>query len=176
MPGWVKNMNRCQINNEELTTLFYLIGKGIWHLQNLEDALQTYITIKVEIKEVGVMNAEQAEDLLKKHRANTLGTLLKIAKNNNVLSEESVKRLEVFKEERDWLVHRSVHQNGKDLYLNNKRYELMERIERFSEEALALQKAVAQEFEDFSVSKGVSRKWIHDKAARDLARLKGEIA
>jgi len=52
----------------------------------------------------------------------------------------------------------------------------MERIERFSEEALALQKAVAQEFEEFSVSKGVSRKWIHDRAARDIARLKGEIA
>jgi len=168
-------MNRRQINNEELTNLFYLIGKGIWYLQNLEDALQTYITIKVEIKEVGVMNAEQAEELLKKHRANTLGTSLKIAKDNNVLSEKLVKRLEVFKKERDWLVHRSVHQNGKDLYLNDKRYELMERIERFSEEALALQTAVAQEFEDFSVSKGVSSKWIHDKATHDLGRLKGEI-
>lgn len=168
-------MNRRQINNEELTTLFYLIGKGIWYLQNLEDALQTYITIKVEIKEIGAINAEQAEELLKKHRADTLGTSLKIAKNNNVLSEKLVKRLEVFKKERDWLVHKSVHQNGKDLYLNEKRYELMERIERFSEEALFLQTAVAQEFEDFSVSKGVSKKWIYDKAARDIAKLKGEI-
>jgi hypothetical protein len=168
-------MNRRQINNEELTALFGLIGKGIWHLQNLEDALQTYITIKVEIKEVGVMNSEQAEELLKKHRANTLGTSLKIAKNNNVLRGELVKRLELFKEERDWLIHRSVHQNGKDLYLNDKRNELMERIERFSEEALALQTAVAQEFEDFSLSKGLSRKWIYDKATRDIARLKGEI-
>lgn len=43
------NNNRRDINNEELDALFSLIGQSIWYLQNVEDALNTCITIKGEI-------------------------------------------------------------------------------------------------------------------------------
>lgn len=81
--------------------------------------------------------------------------------------------LEAFKTERDWLVHRSLYENGDDLYLNSDRHMLLERLNKFSEDVKRLQRLIAEELEDFVVSKGVSRKWIHQQAMSDVNRYKG---
>lgn len=162
--------NRRQINADELLAFFRLIGSGIWYLQHVEDALSTYITVKTEIKERGGASAENAKLLLSKHRKNTLGTSIKLAKERQVLHPELLAMLEAFKRERDWLVHRSLHENGSDLYLNSDRHLLLERLNKFSEDAKKLQRLIAEELEDFVASKGVSRKWIHQQAISDVNR------
>ena len=81
--------------------------------------------------------------------------------------------LETFKLERDWLVHRSMDENSDDLHLNIDRPRLLRRLNKFSEDARRLQRLIAQELEDFVVSKGVSREWIHQKAMSDVNRDKG---
>ena len=167
-------MNRRQINEIELQDLYSSIGKGIWHLQKLEDALHTCITVKRDIKVRGSISPDDAEAILSKRRSATLGTSLKIAREASVFGTELQARLDQFKEERDLLVHRSVHQNGHDLYLNDKRHELILRIQSFSEEALLLQKLVAKELEDFVVSQGVSREQIMKLAVESLRKLRGE--
>lgn len=164
---------RRQINAEELLVFFKLIGSGIWHLQHVEDALSTYITVKAEIKDRGGTSAENAKLLLSKHRRNTLGTSIRFAKDRQLLDPELLTMLEAFKLERDWLVHRSLHENGDDLYLNSERRRLLERLNKFSEDAKRLQRLIAEELEDFVVSKGVSREWIHQKTMSDVNRLKG---
>jgi hypothetical protein len=73
-------MNRRQINEKELQVLYSSIGKGIWHLQNLEDALHTCITVKRDIRVRGSVPPEKAEAILLRHRGNTLGKSLKIAR------------------------------------------------------------------------------------------------
>lgn len=115
------NNNCRQISADELQVFFKLIGSGIWHLQHVEDALSTYITVRAEIKERGGTSAENAKLLLSKHRRNTLGTSIRIAKDRQVLDLELLTMLVAFKIERDWLVHRSLHENGDDLYLNSDR-------------------------------------------------------
>ena len=165
--------NRRQINADELQVFFKLIGSGIWYLQHVEDALSTYITVKAEIKERGGTSAENAKLLLSKHRRNTLGTSIRFAKERQVLDPELLAMLEAFKAERDWLVHRSLHENGDDLYLNSDRHILLERLNKFSEDAKRLQGLIAEELENFVVSKGVSRKWIHQRAMSDVNRYKG---
>jgi hypothetical protein len=164
---------RRQINAEELLAFFKLIGSGIWHLQHVEDALSTYITVKAEIKDRSGTSAENARFLLSKHRRDTLGTSIRFAKDRQVLDPELLTMLEAFKLERDWLVHRSLHENGDDLYLNSERSRLLERLNKFSEDAKRLQRLIAEELEDFVVSKGLSREWIHQKAMSDVKRLKG---
>jgi hypothetical protein len=164
---------RRQINAEELLVFFKLIGSGIWYLQHVEDALSTYITVKAEIKDRGVTSAENAKFLLSKHRRNTLGTSIRFAKDRQVLDPELLTMLEAFKIERDWLVHRSLHENGDDLYLNSERRKLLERLNKFSEDAKRLQRLIAEELEEFVVSKGVSREWIHQKTMSDVNRNKG---
>lgn len=76
-----------------------------------------------------------------------------------------MKSLEHFKEKRDWLVHRSVYQNGTDLYVNEKREALMNRTQAFSKEAKTLQKLIASELEVFVVSHGECREKIGQEAA-----------
>jgi len=164
---------RRQINAEELNILYASIGESIWHIQNLEDALHTCITIKRDIKKRGAMHSEQAEAILLKHRKNTLGNSLRISREAQVLSVELQNRLDKFKDERDWLVHRSVYQHREDLYEDKKRYTLMARIKMLSGEARALQKLVARELEDFVVAQGVSREWIENQAKQAISELKG---
>lgn len=166
--------NRSPINEEELQIFFMLIGSGIWYLQHVENALNTCITVKGEIKELGAVDAEIGEALLAKHRRNTLGTSIRIAKDMEILSVELMVALEEFKEERDWLVHRSMNQNSDDLYLNSGRSTLITRLHKFTEEARQLQKLIAIELEDFVASKGVSREWIHKKAISDVMKKQGK--
>lgn len=165
---------RRQINAEELRNLFASIGESIWHIQNLEDALHTCITIKRDIKQRGAMPPEQAEAILREHRKNTLGKSLRISRETQILSIELESRLDKFKDERDWLVHRSVHQNREDLYVDKERYTLIDRIQILSSEARTLQKLVAKELEEFVVAQGVSREWIKNQAQHAIAKLKGE--
>lgn len=167
-------MNRRMINPEELDLLYSSIGKGIWHLQNLEDALHTCITLKRDIKVRGSVSREKAEELLLRNRGKTLGRSLNTARKANILNSELQKRLDLFKEERDWLVHRSVHENGHDLYVEDKRFALIVRIRKFSEDALVLQKLIEKELEDFVVSQGVNRDHIVRVAEKNLKKLKGE--
>jgi hypothetical protein len=169
------NRDRRPINEEELQVFFMGIGSGIWHLQHVENALNTFITLKVEIKEIGSVGPEAGEAILAKHRRNTLGTSIRIAKEKDVLSAELLVALEEFKEERDWLVHRSMNQNAEDLYLNSRRSALINRLHKFSNEAMQLQKLIAKELEDFVVSKGVSREWIHKKAVSEIREKQGKV-
>lgn len=167
-------MSRRSINAEELHTLFTLVGQGIWYLQMMEDALHTTITLKRDVKTPKSITAEEGKICLAKHRRKTLGQSLEISRQALVLSADLQKRLEHFKEERDWLVHRSVHQNGDDLYVDEKRGALMNRIKSFSEEAKILQKLIASELEDFVVFHGVSREMIGQEATEAVRKLRGE--
>jgi hypothetical protein len=99
---------------------------------------------------------------------------LRIAREAKVLNLKLQTRLETLKEERDWLVHRSVYQNAKDLYEENKRLALILRIQEFSEEALTLLKLIAKELEDFVGSQGVSRQQVLHIALETLSKLEGK--
>jgi hypothetical protein len=168
------DMGRRRIEFDELNALYMLTGKGIWHLQFIEDALSTCITVKQGIKVRGAMPKAQAEAILATHRSHTLGVSLSIARKGQVLSESLQDRLEKFKKERDWLVHRSLYQNGDDLYIDEKRDLLLKRLRAFSEEAMILQRLIAAELENFVVAQGISREWIESDAARRIKALRGD--
>jgi len=42
-------MERIQVNEEELNSFYSSIGKAIWHIQVLEDGLNTYTTMKNDL-------------------------------------------------------------------------------------------------------------------------------
>ena len=157
-------MTRRQINFEELQQLYVLTGRGIWHLQYLESAINMLITLKKDIKYPSSVSLEEANRIHSKNKANTLGVSLKIVEEENLVSDELLGMLKDFKEERNWLVHRSLDQNGEDLYLDELRYILIKRIESFSANAIKLRKLVSDEVIDFNVSKGVSKDWINQYA------------
>ena len=117
-----------QVNSEELERLYCSLGRGVWHLQYVEDALSTLITIKHEVKTPGRIPEVEARALLQRHRRNTLGTSLKIVQAENLLPLQLQEDLGRFKEERDWLVHRSQNSHGDLLYTDAGRSETFARL------------------------------------------------
>lgn len=165
---------RRQLNPDELDALYREIGKGIWHLQYVEDALCTLITLKVEVKTPGQVPHEEAQRLLAKHRRNTLGTSLRIAKESNIVTSSLEAQLAHFKEERDWVVHRSLNSHSELLYTDEGRAEMFERLEKFFSEATALQHAIVNELASYAESHGISIAVVEARAQTKIARLKGE--
>lgn len=155
---------RRQINEDELTLFFRLMGQGIWYLQHVEYALASCLTVKGEIKEPRSVDKDQAENILAKHCRNTLGTSIRLAEEMGVLSQKLMMTLYNFKIERDWLVHRSLNENGDDLYTDAGREAILKRLSEFADQAKALQRLIAKELEDYVVEKGVSREWIARQA------------
>ena len=167
-------IHRRQINPEELEALYHDIGKGIWHLQYVEDALSTLLALKVDVKTPGQVNHAEAVKLLAKHRRNTLGTSLRIAKENSALAADLQARLTQFKDERDWLVHRSQNTHGELLYTEVGRAETFNRVASFVSEAQALQQAIINEVASFAQSHGVNTAEAEANAHAKIAKLKGE--
>ena len=162
-----------QVNSDELECLYMSLGRGVWHLQYVEDALNTLITIKHEVKTPGRVSKVEANALLAKHRQNTLGTSLKITKAESLLPSSLLDELSKFKDERDWLVHRSQNSHGDLLYTDAGRAKTFARLDAFAEEALRLQTAVLQEIDLFVAAAGVDIGAAERSARSSLARLRG---
>jgi hypothetical protein len=166
---------RRQIHPEELEILYRSIGKCIWHIQYVEDALHTLLTLKIEIKSPGAVPEHKAYELLKKHRRATFGTALRTAKENGALSQDLFIRLSNLKEERDWLVHRSQHQDGDTLYTDIGRQGVFERLDALQAEAVSLQPALAEQIRIFVESHGVSSEKAQKIAKQEISALKGHV-
>lgn len=166
---------RRQMYPEELENLYRSIGKCIWHIQYVEDALHTLLTLKIEIKTPGAVPEDKAYELLKKHRRATLGTAMRTARENNSLPQELFSRLSSLKEERDWLVHRSQHQDSEDLYTDVGRRSFFKRLEALEAEAVSLQPAIAEQIRLFVGNHGVSSERAQKIAEQEVAELKGDV-
>ena len=145
-------------------------------LQYVEDALQTLITIKVEIRTPGRLSFSEGQALLAKHRRSTFGTSLKIVREKSLVSPDLLERLERFKDERDWLVHRSQQSYGDRLYTEPGREDMFRRLENFEGEASALQKAVLAEIDSFVSSSGVDVAVARALAERNIGRMRGKLS
>ena len=127
-----------QISEDELAKLYHDIGACIWQIQYLEDVLHTFLTMKVELKEPGRVLQKEAMALLAKHRRATLGTSIRTAEVNNALRQELIDQLRSLKDERDWLVHRSMHQDGENLYTDSGRGTVFARLTMLQNESTRL--------------------------------------
>jgi hypothetical protein len=147
---------RHQISADELASLYHDIGACIWHMQYLEDALHTLITLKVEIKKPGGASPQEAMNLLAKHRRSTLGTALKTAETNEALPQPLMDQLRGLKEERDWLVHRSMHQGGAHLYTDDGRKVIFARLSAIQSNIGQLKGEIINEISTFCSGHGIS--------------------
>lgn len=146
----------------------------MWHLQYIEDALHTYLTMKIDIRRPGAVSESEARELLAKQRHATLGTALRTAQKNEVLPATLLKRLAHLKEERDWLVHRSLVQNGASLYTDVGRNATFQRLDAFVEEAISIHRALMAEVTSFTESHGLSIANADALGRQKIARLKGD--
>lgn len=166
---------RRQLTSEELQALYCSVGRCIWHIQYLEDALHTLLTMKIEIRVPGRVTAKEAQELLAKHRRASLGTALGTASKHHALQPELLTELRNLKEERDWLVHRSMNQDGDSLYTDEGRRAVFNRLDSIMHKTLELKSQVVAETEVFCNRHGVCTKQADRFSREKIARLKGNI-
>ena len=167
---------RRQVTADELAEFYQLIGAAIWHVQYLEDALATFLTMKLghEARCAGSGFApDEATTLLAARRRLTFGPLLESALSRKVVRRAHKPRFETFKEERHWLVHRSMVENSDDLYLESTRMRVFGRVALISDEAIDLKNIVVAELEAWAVAHGVDQQAVDEQAAEAIRGLKG---
>ena len=67
-------------------------------------------------------------------------------------------RFEAFKIDRHWLVHHPLVESGDDLFNEGKRESVFRRVYSIQEEAIALKRLIAVEFETWLARQGVNVK------------------
>lgn len=164
---------RRRISQDELSHLYHRLGKAVWHLQYVEEALGYLYIIKGVIVEPYSMSEKDAEQKLRKTQTDTLGSLLKAIEKRNLIKEPLLTDLKNFNKVRRWLIHKSLIESGDDLYTDSGRKRTFDRIENFIKEAIRLQKQVSSETTSYCVSKGISEGWINAKTEHDIRKLRG---
>ncbi len=165
---------RRNITPDELNTLVHDIGMCVWHLQYVEDALSMVLATKVDIRVPGGVTEHEAAEVLAKHRRSTLGTALKVCERHDAVSADLLERLKKYKEERDWLVHRSMHETEDDLYTDEGRVGMTTRLWTFFAESRALVKEIKKEAMEFVAGHGLPWQAASDIASKRIAALRGD--
>jgi hypothetical protein len=165
---------RRQITAEELAALYQGTGACIWDIQFLEDALHTFLTLKIEIRSVGAVNQQEALQHLAKHRRATLGTSIRTAESHSALPAGAMDSLRELKEDRDWLVHRSLNEHGASLYTDEGRAYVFQRLQGIRERCVSVKGEIVKELEGFCVAAGISLEQVNETATREVSALRGE--
>jgi hypothetical protein len=165
------------VNEVELGDFYRRIGAALYHIQYLEDALVSFLTMKIvhECRCAGqTVTTADAQTLLEKRRMLTLGSLVESCLSNKIVRPEHLGRIKAFKGERDWLVHRSLIENGDDLYVRATRDAVFSRITAIQEEAMSLKKVTVTDFERWAAAHGVDVKAAEDQAKEALRKLNNQ--
>jgi hypothetical protein len=129
--------------------MYAAIGRAIWHVQYVEEVLNTLITIKRDVGGPGRLTHEEATTILKKHRWNTLGTSVRIARESQLVPADLLARLSHLKSERDWLVHRCRLSVGELVKSPWGRSDVIRRASSTNHEALEILPALVQQLQEF---------------------------
>jgi len=136
----------------KLEELYVAIGSAVWHLQFLEDVLVTYVTMRTNLKPP--LSSEAALEMLSKERRKTLGVVMNEAKSGGLLGSGVSEAFAVL-EERNWLIHRSMHEASDSVYNDANRADLIARIRSLTERSIELKKRLYGEVVSWCKSQGV---------------------
>ena len=148
----------------EFANVMSEVGFAIWQIQILEQGL-AYHLVLVHKASAKTARAD-VEAMFVKTEKQTLGRLLKTLRDDSLLASKILSRLESLVEERNWLVHRSRHENRTDLYSRAKRLALIRRIHAIADEALAISETLQQTTEDHLVAQGMPKSEMETRAAK----------
>lgn len=159
-----------QINEEELDSFYRAIGAAIWHIQYFEDALVSFVVLKRHKRNPTA--ERKAYDRLERERRGTLGSIYGRAKDEGIIPKEMEARFETFLNERNWLIHRSKAESSSDLYNDNLRTRMINRIIFIQEESLKLKQFIFEKMEAFVRAHGVEMASVYSGANETIRKLR----
>jgi hypothetical protein len=151
------------ITSKEFVDITRCVGFAVWQLQLLEQVAACYLILVHKAEPTTAR--EQVQTMFAKAEKKTLGQLFGEIRDSSKGAATFLPRLEALVDERNWLVHRSRHQNRKDLYSPERRQALIDRIEALAAEALSIAKEFENATEEHLLSFGVSKAELDARAA-----------
>lgn len=142
------------------------VGNAIWRVQQLEEAVQTYLVLILGF--TGEVAADVAEGLLEKNRRKTLGKLVRELNAQARVPEGLSERLNAFVEPRNWLVHRSQNDSRRALVTPEGRATISAKLDAITDEAGAIQRLIVQDLEAEMRRQGVTDETLMKRAQAEL--------
>ena len=134
---------------KEIERIYLALGRALWHLQYVEDALNALLTVKQDIGGAGRFTEAEARAMLTDQLKATMGQAVKRAKACALLPAEDVRRLARLKDERNWVAHKVQRTVGDSVLSPWGRLELIQRLERVTSESQAMLEVVVSEMRRF---------------------------
>ncbi len=137
-----------QANQEEMF-LYTRMGEAICQIQILEQALSHCLTVKLN----PTVEESEAVIFLSKQQRNTFGSVVKLAAQKGVYSDDLQKALEELLLERNWLVHHAMRdsQQGNKIIVTES---FLQKVKSITDKAERLQQLLEWDLIDFSESRG----------------------
>jgi hypothetical protein len=150
-----------------LRHLFEMLGCAVWQVQQLENTLASYVTIRLRDSRGVGLERGLAIDHTEQRR--TLGSVARELAESGVLLNETAGELERIRTERNWMVHRLSREAQGVLDIRESYFCVLTRLQWTADASLALSKQLGREIEEYVVKAGVSPEFI-EKEARRLLR------
>jgi hypothetical protein len=158
-------MNKKSLNHQEKFTILYsLLGKAVWSIQHLEDALNPAIAIK----NPKAINRVAGDKIRNSNRERPLGRAIGRAEQEKIFDEVFQKKLKSFLTERNWLIHRCMHESVDDVGMILDDNQLFQRIKNIELLATSLKEAIEIDMINFCSSNG--RNDIRETVAQEYAK------
>jgi hypothetical protein len=143
------------LTTEEFAEVASFVGHAVRQIQVLEETVALHLVLvhKTDAKTA----RRDAENMFAKASKQTLGQLFGAIRDTGKGRSDLLSRLEHFVEERNWLIHRSRHENRKDLYSDAGRPQLIARISAVADEALFLLTAFQDLTDTHLIAQGMDR-------------------
>jgi hypothetical protein len=130
------------IDPQRLMTAMQTVGAAVLQAQTVEDSLGVYLALVHDLQP-GVAR-EEAEAVLSRYSRKTLGALLTVAQGKPAFPSATAAAIEAYKEERNWLVHRSRGLQRIALRSDAETSAFVDRVEKIGTEGLRLQKEIGE--------------------------------
>lgn len=135
---------------QQAEVLCALLGRAVWAIQHLEDALSH----SMALKNPKAVSKKLGNALLEENRALTLGKAVKQAQEDNIYEESLQKRLQAFLAERNWLIHKCMRESCDEGGLLLDYEGLFKKIKNVELSAISLKEAVEIDMIEFASLRG----------------------
>lgn len=142
--------------------LYYLLGKSLCAAQILDYTLAHCITFWLALP------ADKSRQIVELSLKKTFGQLLSALRKHNLVPDGFDARLERYRDERNWLVHRFYDENFEDIFSPSKGPQLVERISRVHAEANSLVRAFDVLNDQWFDANGLTRQVLEQEITRRL--------
>ena len=142
------------------------MGRALFSIQALEFCLSHYVALLLHKRR------DEAISLLDKSLRKTLGQLIKTLKDNAVPIPDGYEtRLDVFVEERNWLVHRLYRENSEHIFSDVKHEIVIKRISALIEEAKSISQTIVELSEQWCYKQGMTKEQYDAEIKKGLSKI-----